>query len=379
MGRVHVTASLWVIAALGALSCAPEEVAPPAEEPVAPGWLVSRPAPEIDSFMDVVVTGFNVVESPIPDEPPEITMNAYAVGTQATLVRYEGAAWVVEPAPEGLPGDAVLESVSGVRNNDNGDEVVMAVGTGGAVLLRDSRLAASWAQLPSPTEERLFGVWVRSFGDAFIVGDNGSILRWQRDPSDPTNLGAVTPMTAEATQQRTLPDGTVEDYDIPEALKDVGGFGADDVFTVGPRGAVYHFDGNRWRRDDTQTNRPFTSVFTGSGLWATATDGVLFRRGGDGWDDSFRVPLPIYLQGVWAGGGEVVAVGMGGTVFHYENNDWTTVEFGEAAHLRSVDGRVVIGATEETPARRIVFAVGAGGRIYKGPSEVPPGAPPSAQ
>lgn len=352
MSRSHV-AALTVTVLLCA--CAPEEVPPPAETEVAPGWVLSRPFPETLSLQDVVTLS---------------TTRAYAVGTGATLLRYDEGSWTQEAAPDGVDAGAVLESVSGVVDEESGAEVVMTVGEGGLVLLRGE---SGWSRLESGTTAHLFGVWVRALDDAFIVGDDGTILRW----SD----GAVTSMDAEATQERTLPDGTVEPYRIPEALKSVAGRGSSDVYVVGLGGSAYHFDGERFTREDSGTSRPFTDVFTGAGVLATATDGVVFRRRGEPddqgryWADALRVPVPLYLQGVWAtGGDDVYAVGMAGSIFHWDGSAWTTTTLSEESHLRAIDGvyEVLEGAGEGEEAsveiRRTVFVVGAGGRILRGPS-----------
>lgn len=342
MRRSHVVLSLVLLSAPG---CEPEVVPEPPETEVAPGWQLSRPFPETLSLQDVVTL------SPT---------RAYAVGTGGTLLRYDEGTWTREDAPEAA-ADPRLESVSGVLDIESGAEIVMAVGEGGAVLLRGE---GGWTSLESPTTEHLFGVWVRTLDDAFIVGDRGTILRVED--------GVVMSMDVEARQERTLPDGTVEEYRIPEALKAVAGGGGSNVYAVGLAGSIYHFDGDRWTREDSRTSRPFTDVFTGAGVLATATDGVVFRRGGEGWDDGLRAPVPLYLQGVWAtGGNDIYAVGMAGSVFHWDGDVWSTSQVGDDAHLRAIDGVYQEPEGDDAAVQRTVFAVGAGGRILRGPSARP--------
>jgi hypothetical protein len=334
----------------------PEEGDPgSSEETIAPGWVASRPAPDILSLQDVVVLDESLV---------------YAVGTDARLLRYEDGTWAPEETPAEISRDTIFESVSGVYNPETGEELVMAVGSNGTVVTRtpDDGWVVWQTQFP---ELHYFGVWVRALDDAFIVGDEGRILRWD---------GTVAQwMESESQQSRQILDAngnmTTELYDIPDTLKAVDGQGPNNVFAVGLAGSVFHYDGTSWNREDSRTNRPFTSLLIGPGVWATATDGILFRRGGDGWDDSFRVPVPLYMQGVWASGGsDVFAVGMAGTVFHYDGGDWVTVNLEEDSHLRGVDGVVTQVPTEEEPElefKRTVFVVGAGGRVIRGPQAVP--------
>ncbi len=346
------------VTAFGALffacACAPEEPPPPpTETAVAPGWVLSRPFPETLSLQDVSTV------SPT---------RAYAVGTGGTLLRYEAGTWTREDLPADVEGAPTLESVSSAFDAESGVEIVMAAGEGGLVLLRDD---AGWRRLESGTTAHLFGVWLRRLDDAFIVGDDGTILRW-RD-------GALASMDAEALQDRTLPDGTVEQYRIPEALKSVAG-GGGRVYAVGLAGSVYvyDFEAQRWTRDRSGTSRPFTDVFTGAGVLATATDGVVFRRlgepddRGDIWSPDLRTPVPLYLQGVWGtGGDDVYAVGMAGSVFHWDGSAWATTKLADDAHLRAIDGVYIEVDGPEPTIERTVFAVGAGGRVLRGPSALP--------
>ncbi len=320
--------------------------------PPPPSWVVSRPFPDIRSLNDVEVFAF--------DE--ERVTGAYAVGTDGALLRYDGATWRDESIPA-LGED--LESVSVVVNGE-GVQTVLAVGSGGVVLQRlDVDGEGRWGILPSPTTEHLFGVWVRADDDAFIVGD-GVVCRFD---------GAVVTELVDEVQIDS--GGLDEDGDplffpISDALKGVQGRGPDDVWTVGPRGVVYHFDGTVFSRDDSQTNRPLSDVFTESGIWAAATDGVLLRRRDAGWDDEqFVLPSPIFVQGIWArGDGDVFAVGFSEDVFHNQDGVWDLTFVEEQSELRAVDGAELPrpeDAAEDFVTVREVIAVGAGGRIVRGP------------
>lgn len=347
--RPALSLAILVTAVIG---CEPEPPAPGAEETVAPGWVISQPFSNILSLMDVHVIDETLV---------------YAVGTNASLLRYENGTWAREARPADVSPETRFESVSALRDPDSGVETVMAVGSGGTVVTRNED--GTWTRWDTPFDDDYFGVWLRRPDDAFIVGDRGRILRW-----DGT---AVTWMEQAQKQTRSITDDNgnpaTEEYDIPDTLKGVDGGGPDDVFAVGLAGAVFHFDGTSWNREDARTNRPFTDIRVGPGVWATATDGIVFRRTGDGWDDeSFRAPSPLYLQGVWlTGGNDLFTVGMSGGVFHRDGGEWVTTQLGEAAHLRAIDGVITAEATEEEPMQRTLFAVGAAGRIVRGPQAIP--------
>ena len=384
-------------------------VEPPPARPSDPGFVVSRPFPDIRSLNDVAVLAFDA---------SHIT-RAYAVGTDGTVLSYDGATWTDESP--GLPDD--LESVSGVIDAD-GVETLLAVGADGVVL---QRVDGVWTVLPSPEAVHLFGVWVHNATDAFVVGDQGAVWRFdgvslvaltreilidtgtiidlpKDDPPAVDGDGQVDACVV-AADCRPVPlagapppgaDG-VEcfgqrcrvAFPISDALKSVMGNDADDVWTVGPRGVVYHFDGDTFRPEDSQTNRPLADIFTRGGIWAATTDGVLLRRrdGDNGWTDNcnesdtapencpFLAPSPVFLQGIWArGDGDVFAVGLSENLFHFQDGGWTLSFIEEQSEMRAIDG-ATLPRPADAPAEfltvREVIAVGAGGRIVRGPTVRP--------
>lgn len=338
--------------ALGFLiACAPEGPPPAGDEELAPGWVLSRPAPEVRALLGVHVLA---------------SFRAYAVGTDGAILRYDRGEWAKEPLPDGVEGAPDLEAVSGVRDEETGEELVVAVGDRGTVLIRRDGV---WQSLASGVDVRLFGVWVRAFDDAFIVGDAGTILRFDGD--------ALSLMEEESLQERTQMgengEPVVETYPIPEPLKAVAGTSPSSVWAVGARGAVYFFDGARWRRENAGTSRPLTHVFAERGVWATASDGVLLHRRGSGaWDAAdYRLPTPLYLQGVWASSDEdVFAVGMAGSIFQRSEGKWQEHVLKEETYLRAIHGVLLKEPTKTTGPVRVVIAVGAGGRVVRGPDAV---------
>lgn len=336
-----------------------ELIAPPVEpDPPAPGFVVSTPV-EVRTLHDVAV---------LAADHTGIT-SAFAVGTDGAILHFDGATWVREAS--GVEVD--LESVSGVVDGD-GFEHVFAVGVAGTVVRRRGA-GGDWEVVPSGVDDHLFGVWVRRDDDAFAVGDNGRVLRWDGE--------VLTPLVDEVLIDTGAvdEDGAPIAFPIADPLKAVMGRN-DEVFAVGPRGSVYRFDGTRFLREDTATNRPLVDVFTRAGVWAAATDGVLLRRRDGSWrDDEFIAPIPVFVQGIWArGDGDVFAVGLSPEVFHLENGAWTTTSVGTGVSLRAIDGVELppdpeaappAEGEERPPAVRQILAVGAGGRIVRGPLVTP--------
>ena len=345
------------IAMLGGLSVGCEQLIEPSPEPdpPAPGFVVSTPLPT-RSLFDVEVMTADV----------DGITSAFAVGTDGVILHYDGASWQRETS--GVTVD--LESVSGFVDDD-GFEHTLVCGADGT-LLRRTGAGGAWELVPTGVSDHLFGVWVRNAEDAFVVGDNGRVVRW-----DGTVAVALVDEVLIDTGAVDA-DGVAIEFPISEPLKSVMGRGSDEVFAVGPRGTVYRFDGTRFLREDAQTNRPLAAVFTEAGVWAAATDGVLLRRRDGTWNDTeYVAPVPAFMQGVWArNDGDVFAVGLTSEVFHREGDVWTITPVGEQVELRAIDG-AELPLPEDTPEgaeiepSREILAVGAGGRIVRGPLALP--------
>ncbi len=333
--------------------CSPEAVEP--EDPDAPvtepGFVVSTP-----------VTVRALVDVTIVDADDKGASSAWAVGTGGTVLHYDGTSWLAEDS--GVTLD--LEGVFGILDPD-GDPYVVAVGADGTMIERTG--AGEWRAVATTVNDRLFGVWVKARDDIYAVGDHGRVLRYD---------GEVVEVLVDEV---LIDTGALDDagaaiaFPISDPLKSVMGRN-DEVFAVGPRGSVYRFDGTRFAREKSLTNRPLSDVFTEAGVWAATTDGVLLRRREGVWNDSeYIAPVPAFLQSIWArDDGNVFAVGLTPEVFHFINGEWTSTVVGERVELRAIDGvnlRLAEDALEGTDPGVEVLAVGAGGRIVRGPLALP--------
>ena len=375
--------------AVGVVGCLPTDEDEP--EPLEPTWVEERPFPDVQ-----VLTGVHVHHADL----------AFAVGSEGTILRFTGEEVVDDTTGERAPGGGWAEDDSGVNVlltdihgrywADDDTDVTLAVGEAGTIL---RHTPDGWIQLTSPVDTRLNGVWVRNRNDAYIVGDDGRILRWTG-----AELDAVVEMRAESVQTRLVADTDAngnpivdgngdpvlveEDYWRSDSLKSVMGTSGENIFAIGPNGFVFHFDGTAWSLEESRSSRPLQRLYTHNGIWASTTDGLLLRRenseDADGnpiiiWDEELRTPLEVTLKDVYSlGGNDLFAVGYAGAVFHRheggdpDDNNWETVYLSERdTQLRAIHGTVTADATETAPRERLVIAVGGGGRILRGPTVIP--------
>lgn len=93
-------------------------------------------------------------------------------------------------------------------------------------------------------------IWGDQLGNAVVTGADGTIYLRRRDGGW---------MASDSGQGR--------------ALRDVWASGPDDIWAVGDRGTILHYDGNRWTPEEVPTVENLEVV------WGSA-DGRCSRRGG---------------------------------------------------------------------------------------------------
>lgn len=129
----------------------------------------------------------------------------------------------------------------------------------------------------------------------------------------------------------------------------VHGFAHDDVWAVGDRGTILHFDGEAWTTVDTGHDYTLWGVWgaTPAELWtvggeiASERPGVLRRYADGAWTDVEGVGLPgELLFKVWgASAAEAFIVGDGGALLAYNGAAWTRLDAGTGERLLTVRGR----------------------------------------
>jgi len=161
--------------------------------------------------------------------------------------------------------------------------------------------AAAWSPMPSGTTQSLVGVWGASRQDLFAVGAKGTILHFD---------GRVwAPMPVEGAPH----------------LVAVWGASGRDVFATGDAGVILHYDGKSWTSmpANAKVAQGKTGLLTrpwGSGpndVFVAGFDGVLLHYDGRAWTP-ISTGTTQDLNAVWGFSPEdVFVVGGGGTILHY--------------------------------------------------------------
>jgi hypothetical protein len=214
------------------------------------------------------------------------------------------------------------------------DGAFLMAGAGG-LSLRFEPSTGRFEQLPAPTDNVLFGVWVAPDrhmwsvgGDLAIPAAGGVVL--VRDPVDelPAPSGAVTSHLGGPDWSVDTEAPKVRPGGLPILYK-VWGVDEGDVWVSGAQGVVLNFDGIRWRTVDIDGS---PSLFTihGHGDRVIAVggtfEGAILELENGRFVDRTPLGLPIMNGVAVAPGGFAVAVGQGGTIARRTEQGWVQEE-----------------------------------------------------
>lgn len=189
------------------------------------------------------------------------------------------------------------------------------------------------------------GATVAGAGDTTLVGMRvgdytvvwGEVYGWITPEPEHRTLAADSTITFSAVYRPERPP-----VDNPAWLYDVLGTAADDVYAVGPRGTLLHFDGASWSRISLGVDDPVNvlGLDGGGGLWACGAAGGLWQRSGGSWDRvnletmENLVALGTYRGVLHVGGGE-------GFLKRYQGGQWLDtgreIVIRDPMHLEPVD------------------------------------------
>lgn len=180
--------------------------------------------------------------------------NAWTVGENGTILRWNGAAWL--STIEGRD-----EYITGVWGGTFGE--VWVVGTKGLILRWDG---SAWTQKTSGTSTNLSAIWGSNEADLWAVGEVGTTLRWN------------------GTNWRNVPILSLPQSPIPY-LTAVWGSAPSNVWIIGTRGFIVHWDGASWSppytlaTDEPQLPKP-QSDFTLTRIHGLSAENILISSAG---------------------------------------------------------------------------------------------------
>jgi len=214
---------------------------------------------------------------------------------------YNGQVWQRADTPDG----PLLNWTHGY------DDHQWIVGNDGRILYRTDP-ASPWTTQSSTTNLPLWGVWAASTNEAWAVG------------GDPIASGDPDPVLLHWSEGRwsRVPIPAI-DREF-RALFKVWGTGPQNVYAVGARGVIIHYDGTAWRQRSSSTPRDLVSLW-GRGqndILAVGgrANGVLVRYDGTSWTPKVLDTEPG-LNGVWMDAkGQATVVGGRGRILTVEAN-----------------------------------------------------------
>lgn len=237
----------------------------------------------------------------------------------------------------------------------------------------------TWTRQTTPTTVTLDAVWAPGASDAFAGGENGTMLRWNGSTWSAMTFpgtGAVYALwgTSSSNVYAATSTGEVLKFNgvtwsvsttTPNPLWATYGYAANDLFATGENGAVWRLSGTTWSALPSPVNGTLAGLWTTgpTGLYvvganASGSAGVAYSWNGTAWS-AMNVGSTRLLTSIWGPSLlDLYVTGDAGTLLHYDGASWQSMTTGTSDLLWSVSGapNAVGGA----------FAVGYNGTIVAG-------------
>lgn len=187
-------------------------------------------------------------------------------------------------------------------------------------------LAAEWDERMCETGDYiplfLYGVWGSSPVDVFFVGDKGYILHY--DGSQCSVMGE-NPFTGKIAN-----------------LYDIWGSSNTDVFAVGGNaGEILHYDGIKWtliRKSMVDQQLYGIWGYSPIDVFAVGSGGVILHYDGETWSE-MDSGTTFTLYDIWGTApNDIFAVGYAGTILRYNGEIWNALSFQTYRNLYGVWG-----------------------------------------
>ena len=175
---------------------------------------------------------------------------------------------------------------------------------------------ASWNSLSSGTGNDLYAIWGTEDTSVFIVGESGTILRYN------------------GAEWVLMVSGSTRD------LRTIWGTDRSDIFAAGNSGTILHYDGSKWSSMSSGTGNSLNGIWgTDSGsIFAVGSNGTIIFYDGSAWSP-LASSSAMNLYSIWGiDSSEVFAVGESGTILRYDGTEWSSMESGTNSDLHSIWG-----------------------------------------
>jgi hypothetical protein len=248
--------------------------------------------------------------------------NAFAIGWNLALARWDGVKWNFDPSP---PRTQSVRIMAGVWSD--GPNNAWAVGGVGTIYHFNGSVWSVVSENLAPitgVTENYNGVW-GSGSDVWIAGARG------------------------VTRCRSTSSCVVE-YTTSDTLNSIWGSGPSNIFAVGQRGKIHRYNGTSWSEMASPTGINLARVH-GSGpenVWAIGHNGLI-RFNGTAWGDvprtqfaangTFTSPGPgqsLFQLGLFVRSATEVYIGGDNGISRWDGKEWNEMRLG--FHRRRVLG-----------------------------------------
>lgn len=274
--------------------------------------------------------------------------NVYAVGDL-------GVVWHLDES--GIENEAPAVSTHWYSVSGSSAAKVHVVGASGALLDFDG---AGWKASTIGLTDRMVGVWGNADGAAWAVGAEGSVLKHDGSDWHVHYAGTTATWHAVAYDIRVGEKNAAgfaaidpDSWSFVEPLYGLTAFSTGNAYAVGKSGAIYHFDGNYWTRQTSNTLQDLNRVVGlrnrfGEPLrmYAAGTAGSMLVWKGSLWTPATLPPgaASMNFVDVWAGAiDDVFAVANNSSsILRFddptEQGDWTLEAAPTTGSLIAVTG-----------------------------------------
>ncbi len=191
---------------------------------------------------------------------------------------------------------------------------IFAVGSGGVILVSHDA-GSTWQRMNSGVQADLTAVWGLSATDVYAVGARGAVIHY------------------DGIAWRRIQVPSVD------ALLGIWGLDADHIYAVGTNTAI-RFDGLAWRLMPGAGNAELWSVWGThpDTLFAAGQNGVILKWDGASWR-AMSSPTQLLLLGLWGlSATEVYAAGIRGLLLRYDGAAWRPVKIPSQADFFAIAG-----------------------------------------